>query len=81
MVRRKFGHPCAEKEARLRPQQQLSGGTGCVTSRMHGAYVCGGRFDMTLIEARRKLFDGVRGRRMSPDLANMAKPSAVTFFR
>jgi hypothetical protein len=56
MVRRKFGHPCAEKEARLRPQQQLSGGTGCVTSRMHGAYVCGGRFDMTLIEARRNFF-------------------------
>ena len=24
--------------------------------------------------------DGVRGRRMTPDLANMAKPSAVTFF-
>ena len=23
--------------------------------------------------------DGVRGRRMTPDLANMAKPSAVTF--
>jgi hypothetical protein len=59
---------------------KLSGGKGCVNVHVAIArYVCGGRFDMTLIEARRKPFDGVRGRRMTLNLANMAKPSAVTF--
>jgi hypothetical protein len=56
MVRRKFGHPCAEKGMHTRSQQQLFGGTGCVNSRMQGALVCGGRFGMTLIEARRNFF-------------------------
>jgi hypothetical protein len=35
---------------------KFSGGTGCVNSRMQGALVCGGRFGMTLIEARRNGF-------------------------
>lgn len=36
---------------------KLSGGIGCVNVHVAIArHVCGGRFDMTLIEARRNLF-------------------------
>jgi hypothetical protein len=63
-----------------RPQQQFSGGNVASTYKRHAPRLCVGHcFGITLSEARRKLFDGVRGRRMTPDLANMAKPSAVTF--
>jgi hypothetical protein len=38
---------------------KLSGGTGCVNVHVAIArYVCGGRFDMTLIEARRNSLGG-----------------------
>jgi hypothetical protein len=57
MVRRKFGHPCVEKEARLRPQQQLSGGNVASTYRWQAPYLCVGHcFGITLSEARRNFF-------------------------
>jgi hypothetical protein len=55
MVRRKFGHPCAEKEARLRSQQQLSGSTVASTYSRQAPRMCVGHcFGITLSEARRK---------------------------
>ena len=45
---------------------KLSGGIGCVNSRMLEGIVCGGRFDMTLIEARRNSFAAATGIAAAP---------------